>query len=134
MRSDDSRPPTAKQAYWLKHLRDCEASGQPLTTYAAAHDMAPQHLYTWRSRLRALGLLPAETTNPKKPASKKPAQRRRHRRLTPPGFIAARVVTDERPPWPTGLRIRFPNGVWLEVGSSTQATSDPRLLSLLAAL
>ena len=33
-----------------------------------------------------------------------------------------------------GLRIRFANGVWLELGASAQVMPDPRLLSLLAAL
>ena len=134
MQSNDSRQLTTKQAYWLKHLREYEASGQPLGTYAASHEFQPQHLYTWRSRLRALGVLQAPERARRKRAAKKPVLMRRQSRPAELGFIAARVATDNNPPLTTGIRIRFPNGVTLEVGSSVQAMPDARLLSLLAAL
>ena len=134
MRSHESKQLTKKQAYWLKHLRECAASGQRLATYAVSHDLKPQRLYNWKSRLQTLGVWkPSETVRGKRPRMK-PAQMRRHSRPVELGFIAARVAAAGPPALATGMRIRFPNGVTLEVGSSVQATPDARLLSLLAAL
>jgi len=134
MLSNESKRLTKKQGYWLKHLRESAASGQPLATYAASHGLRPQQLYNWKSRLRAVGVWePSETVRSKRPTMN-PAQMRRHNRPGGLGFIAARVAPTELVPPPSGLRIRFPNGIVLEVGSAVHAPPDARLLAQLAAL
>jgi hypothetical protein len=71
MLSNESKQLMKKQAYWLKHLRGCEASGQPLATYAASHDLKPQQLYDWKSRVWAVGAWePSETVRSKRPTMK----------------------------------------------------------------
>jgi len=134
MLSKDSKQLTKKQAYWLKRLREWEASGQSVATYARSHGLLPQQLYTWKTHLRALGVWEPSGTVLKKRATTKPAQMHRHSRPAKRGFIAARIAPTELVPPSPGLRIRFPNGVVLEVGSAVHALPDARLLSLLAAL
>ena len=133
MLSNESKQLTKKQAYWLKHLRECQAGGHRLAAYARSKGLRPQQLYSWSTRLHALAVWDPSGAALKKRATKKPAQMHRRSRPAELGFVAARLAATELVP-PPGLRIRFPNGVVLEVGSSVQAPPDARLLSLLAAL
>jgi hypothetical protein len=134
MLSNESKQLTKKQACWLKHLRESAAGGQALATYARSRGLRPQQLYAWSARLQAIGVWEPSEAVLKKRATTRPAQTPRDNRPAKLGFIAARLAPTELVPAPPGLRIRFPNGVVLEVGSSVQAPPDARLLSLLAAL
>lgn len=53
---------TAKQRYWLGHIKACEALGQSLSAYAAEHDLALKSCYRWKSRLTQMGLLAVTAT------------------------------------------------------------------------
>ncbi len=53
---------TAKQRYWLAHIKACEAIGQSLSAYAAEHHLALKSCYRWKSRLTQMGLLAVTAT------------------------------------------------------------------------
>ena len=119
---------TPKQATWLEHLRCCQASGEALSAYAARHGLPRQGIYRWKRRLQAMGALPASDG---RRAGKEAAPEGRQpiHRL---GFVTARVAPEEvgHP----SVRIHFPNGVVLEVGSSAAGLLKTDLLTQLAAL
>lgn len=49
---------TARQRYWLGHIQACEASGESLKAYAAAHGFAAGAMYAAKKVLIRKGLLP----------------------------------------------------------------------------
>jgi len=49
---------TEKQRHWLEHLRACEASGQGIAAYAAAHGLDARATYTGKKILVKKGVLP----------------------------------------------------------------------------
>ena len=53
----NSRPLTEKQQYWLAHIRACERTDQGLSEYARQEGLDARVLYSWKSRLRRLGVL-----------------------------------------------------------------------------
>lgn len=53
---------TAKQRYWLEHIKACEAIGQSLSAYAAEHHLALKSCYRWKSRLTQMGFLAVTAT------------------------------------------------------------------------
>lgn len=53
---------TAKQRYWLAHIKACEAIGQSLSAYAAEHRLVLKSCYRWKSRLTQMGLLAVTAT------------------------------------------------------------------------
>ena len=55
--STDKHGMTAKQRYWLEHIKACEAMGQSLSAYAAEHHLGLKSCYRWKSRLAQMGLL-----------------------------------------------------------------------------
>ena len=124
---------TAKQRYWLEHVRACAESGEVPAKYAASHDLGVRQFYSWRARLGKMGLL-GEAVSPRRSGRKRGAGEvgRRSAKASPKlGFTAVRVSS----PGPEGaLRIRFRNGILLELGSSFRGVPDAQLLSLLAAL
>jgi transposase-like protein len=132
MKERRSRSLTAKQRYWLEHVRACESGGQVLASYAGSHDLGVGQLYSWRTRLRKMGLLggsvSARGSEGKKGCGS--VAQRRGKKSSKLGFTAVRVPAPDGP----AVRIRFRNGILLELGSSVDGTPDGQLLSLLAAL
>lgn len=55
--STDKQGLTDKQRYWLEHIKACEARGQPLSAYAAEHQLGLKSCYRWKSLLTQIGLL-----------------------------------------------------------------------------
>jgi hypothetical protein len=55
--STDKQGMTAKQRYWLEHIKACEAMGQSLSAYAAEHHLGLKSCYRWKSLLTQMGLL-----------------------------------------------------------------------------
>jgi hypothetical protein len=54
-----TKPKTAKQAYWLKHLTAVYACDDSLSKYAIKHGLKIKALYQWKSKLTKLGLCQA---------------------------------------------------------------------------
>jgi hypothetical protein len=48
---------TARQQFWVEHLRACERRQQSLASYAAAHGLNLGALYEAKSRLKRMGAL-----------------------------------------------------------------------------
>ncbi len=93
---------TERQRYWQAHIRRCEASGQTLAAYAAAHGLSVSALYESKSRLKRQGALPEKALVP-----------------------AARFVRVERsgvapPTTPIMCRVQLPNAVVVEVGCEAE--------------
>jgi hypothetical protein len=55
--AEDDRELTERQRYWLKHIEACEASGESLKAYAAAHGFAAGAIYAAKKVLIRKGLL-----------------------------------------------------------------------------
>jgi hypothetical protein len=115
------RPLTAKQEHWRRHLEACRQGGGTIAEYAARHHLSPAQLYTWRGRLKQLGV---RTAGPS-------ALKRAHNPPPRASFSAVRLV-DHSGPSTGELRIRFANGVVLEIADSSAWRPDSNLLSLLA--
>lgn len=49
---------TARQQFWIEHLRVCASRGQALSSYAAEHGLSIAGLYEAKSRLRRRGVWP----------------------------------------------------------------------------
>lgn len=121
---DVRRDLTAKQSYWLKHLESWRKSGRTMREYAAKHDLPLPYLYTWQSRLRQMGALVED-------ADVIPTKRTRRREVT---FRAVRVIDPSDAAPTAALRIRFANGVVVELDGSGSRSPDTSLLSFLALL
>ena len=52
-----TKPITARQQYWLDHLKRADANGSSLVAYARAQELKPKDLYAWKTRLIQLGHL-----------------------------------------------------------------------------
>lgn len=50
---------TARQRYWLGHIRAWEASGTSMAEYAASKNIAVRAMYSGRKTLKLKGVLPA---------------------------------------------------------------------------
>lgn len=131
MRVDgEERRLTRKQTTWLEHVRAWEASGEAGTKYAAAHGFRPQQLYRWRSRFAAMGLFEWQGEGCRRGGGS-PFREARHPAA---GFIAARLTSSEEHGGGAGIRIRFRNGVMLEVDASCAAMVGTELFTQLATL
>jgi len=53
----DEQELTERQRYWLSHIEACEASGESLKAYAAAHGFAAGAIYAAKKVLIRKGLL-----------------------------------------------------------------------------
>jgi hypothetical protein len=87
---------TAKQRYWLGHIKACKALEQLLSAYVAEHHLALKSCYRWKSRLTQMGLL-AETAT----------------LAAPPVFRSVQIK-----PISMGTehyRIALPNGILVEI-------------------
>jgi hypothetical protein len=117
---------TAKQRHWLHHIESSRASRQSIPEYARKHKLSAPQLYTWTSRLRQLGVLDGNG------GSIARSRRSRPRVHSHPiaDFSPVRLVEEREPS--VGMRIRFANGVILELGGTI--VPDSELLTTLASL
>ncbi len=129
MQNDSAQKLTEKQVTWLEHIRRCQASGEALSAYAARHELPRQGIYRWKRRLQAMGALPASDG---RRAGKEVAPPEGGQQIHRLGFVTARVAPEEAAH--PSVRIHFPNGVVLEVGSSAAGLLKTDLLGQLAAL
>ena len=51
-----TKPKTAKQTYWLKHLMAVRVCDDSWSEYAIKHGLKIKALYQWKSKLTKLGL------------------------------------------------------------------------------
>ena len=136
MEAGVGRKLTSKQALWLEHLRGWQASGERLGAYAAGHGLSQRAAYWWKAYLRDRGLFAEQPEACDQPSLTQAPPGR----PSTPGrdlkFIAARLAREdsEYQQVPPGLRIRFPNGIVLEVGPSCLGALDTDLATRLAAL
>ena len=91
------RPRSARQQFWLDHLRAWQAQGTSLRAYAAANGLSSSSLYRARRRLERRGLLSGALED------------------TAPAFVPVRVTA----PAPA-CRVLLPNGVVVEVPEHTE--------------
>ena len=95
----DSQVPrarSARQQFWLDHLRAWQAQGTSLRAYAAANGLSSSSLYRARRRLERRGLL-SESNE------------------AAPAFVPVRVA-----PCAPACRVVLPNGVVVEVPAHTE--------------
>ncbi len=122
------------QRGWLRHIKASRRSGQSISEYARDHDLEPQHLYTWTTRFRRLGILDAkeqaENPAPKMKAGRRRASQPPERVEDTVRFSPVELVSS--PARPAGMRIRFRNGITLDVDGSI--SPDEATLSFLASL
>ena len=45
MKTNSAQKLTKKQASWLEHIQQCQASSETLSAYAAQHGLSRQRLY-----------------------------------------------------------------------------------------
>lgn len=136
MKTSPGRKLTAKQTFWLEHLRRWQGSGETLSAYAAGHGLSRQAAYCWKARLRARGLFAERPEVSNSPSPRRQPARGPSVPVRDLKFIAARVgrEDDEQQRAQPGLRIRFPNGIVLEVGPSCLGALESDLATRLAAL
>ena len=118
---------TATQRRWLSHLQSCRTGSHSIPEYARRHQLSAPQLYTWRSRLRRLGALDGVAE-----ARGRPERSRERTRSHPvPQFSPVRLVELSEAKG-VGMRIRFANGIILELDGTTVPAPD--LLTALASL
>ena len=113
---DETPPPrlTERQAYWLKQLRVCEASGLTTRAFAKKHRLSVHALYQARKELR-----------------------RRESRTSSPNRQSVTFAKVRAEPGVArgGLwRVRFPNGSLLEIEAPREPGERVHLLQALAGL
>lgn len=105
----EDRGLTERQQYWLEHIQACEASGESLKTYAAAHGFSPGAIYAAKKVLIRKGLI----------ASSRARFQQVH--------VAAPALGCE---W----RIELPNGVAVGFSGTVDGGSLSTVLSVVSAL
>jgi len=105
---------TERQAYWLKHLRACEASGLTTSAYAKQNRLSVHALYQARKELRRRGVLASS-----------------HKRSSVT-FAKVRAVPAAAREW--RWTIRFPNGAAIELEAPREREDQVHLLGLVAGL
>lgn len=83
---------TARQQFWVEHLRAWAARGQALSAYATAEGLSLGALYEVKSRLRRRGLWP----------------------LPGPRFVRVQAASAPSAVAPALYRVSLPNGVVVE--------------------
>ena len=113
IQSKPEQPPlTEIQRYWLNHLKRCAQRKQSMAEYAMAHNLKITKLYYWSKRLRALGLLPVQSSS-----------------VT---FTPVKLIPPVKPM--PSLRVRFANGAVIEFDGAVQGAVLKELLSMLSRL
>ena len=103
---------TARQRYWLKHIRACDAAGQTSVDYAQAHGINVKSLYSARKALAEKGTVP-----PKPPTR----------------FQEVQVVGGNRDS-DSQWHVQLPNGLAVSFGGTVDAATLSLVLSTAAAL
>ena len=109
----DSQVPrarSARQQFWLDHLRAWQVQGTSLRAYAAASGLSSSSLYRARRRLERRGLL-SESNE------------------AAPAFVPVRVT----PPAPA-CRVLLPNGVVVEIPEHTERATCAAVLETASRL
>jgi hypothetical protein len=101
---------TEKQRHWLEQLRACEASGQGIAAYAAAHGLDARAMYTGKKILVKKGVLPR-------------TRRSRFQRVQVKDTVASAT-------W----RIQLPNGLSVAFSGTVDAKTLSTVLTLAAAV
>ena len=99
---------TEKQRHWLEHLRACEASGQGIAAYAAAHGLDARATYTGKKILVKKGVLPR-------------TRRSRFQRVQVKDAVAS-----------TAWRIQLPNGLSVAFSGTVDARTFSTVLTTAA--
>ena len=109
-RSSIPRTKSARDQFWLNHLRALHEQGQPLSAYAQAHGLSPGSLYRARARLRGRALV----NEPE---------------LTAPAFVPVRIVPPSAP-----CRVHLTNGIVVEIPEHTERAMCATVLECASAL
>jgi len=102
---------TERQQYWLKHIRACDAAGQPSVEYARENGIEVSAMYSARKALAEKGALPKLRTP----------------RFQKAGVIDATVAGVQ---W----QIQLPNGARVGFSGEVNARSLETVLRTVAAL
>ena len=105
---------TERQAYWLQHLRACEAAGTTTSAYAKKHGLSVHALYQARKEFRRRETL---ASSPKRSS------------VSFARVQAAPAESRERSWW-----IRFPNGAVIELEAPREPEDQLQLLQSVAGL
>jgi len=109
----DSQVPrarSARQQFWLEHLRAWQAQGTSLRAYATANGLSSSSLYRARRRLERRGLLSGSED-------------------TAPAFVPVRVTAAA-----PACRVLLPNGVVVEVPEHTERATCATVLECASRL
>lgn len=99
---------TERQAFWLRHLRNCQEAGESLKDYAEQHGLGLASIYAWNRKFQVRGDL-------------KPSSSLRFRRIE----IA-------QPKMPSVFRIRLPNAVMVEWPGDGELSALEGILKIVA--
>jgi len=105
---------TERQAYWLEQLRACDASGLTSKAYAKKHRLSVHALYQARKELRRREALASPPTKP--------------------SVTFAEVRAEPRVARGGLWRVRFPNGLLIELEAPQEAGERVLLLQAVADL
>ncbi len=107
---------TARQRFWLEHLKACDNGSVSLRAYAQNHGLSAPALYTARRDLRRRGALgPSEAVTEKR-------------------IFLPVQITQRTPPSPVSLRMRLRNGVIVELPEHADPQQTRAVLEIAAAL
>ncbi len=122
------------QQEWLVRIKASRRSGQTVAEYAKAHNLEPQHLYTWTTRLRQLGVLDTKRHAGRPARRNRVRTKARHSQVGTGGPVRFSPVEVMATPTSSslGMRIQFQNGIVLELSAGTVPKRET--LSLLASL
>ena len=112
MATEQKRTPTAKQQYWLEHLRACTTTGQSMSAYARQHGLNRYAFQSGKSQLVRLGLWPAAPTAAREDS----------------GFVRIEVSPPESSP---GHRLHLGGGLMLELAEHSEPSWIAQLLRAL---
>lgn len=104
MDASTTKPLTERQAYWLKHIQACKASGQRIADYASTQGINARAMYAGKKELVKKGVLP----------------RQRPTRFQRVKVVDPLMVNND---W----RIQLPNGVTVVFAGA----ADPRTLTTI---
>lgn len=87
-------PLTVKQQYWFDHISAAQLNDQPLSAYAAAHQLNIKALYNWRWTFSKSGM-------------KAPTKQTSFVKVLPPSNTTASIKSPIIATLPNGIRLQF---------------------------
>ena len=102
---------TARDRFWLEHLRTCREHGQTLKAYAQTHGLSVSALYAAHSALKRRGVL-------SEPGA-----------ASAPTFVPVRIA-----PAGAAFRVHLPNGVVVEVPAHAASAACATVLDCASRL